>query len=96
MGSSFNFGLSSGRYVQCFGTFVDSFYTWFRSTEGVNDLCEHGTSMASVTTAPRNGNGLPVGVAVNANLVSYIASSNLVLNGYHEQNGIINAWAATQ
>lgn len=94
MGSSFNTGLSSGRYVQRYGTYVDSIWPWSTSTDGVNDLCGHGTSMASAATAPRNGNGLPVGVAYNANLVTYRASSDVVLNGYHEQNGVKNAFTA--
>jgi hypothetical protein len=94
MGSSFNSGLSSGRYVQRFGTYVDSFWPWSTTTDGINDLCGHGTSMASAATAPRNGNGLPVGVAYNANLISYRASSDVVLNGYHEQNGVKNAFTA--
>jgi serine protease len=94
MGSSFNSGLSSGRYVQRYGTYVDSIWPWSTSTDGVNDLCGHGTSMASAATAPRNGNGLPVGVAYNANLVTYRASSDVVLNGYHEQNGVKNAFTA--
>lgn len=94
MGSSFNSGLSTGRFVQRYGTYVNSIWPWSTSTDGVNDLCGHGTSMASAATAPRNGNGLPVGVAYNANLVTYRASSDVVLNGYHEQNGVKNAFTA--
>ena len=94
MNGSFNSGLSSGRYVQKYGTYVDSIWPWSTSTDGVNDLCSHGTSMASVATAPRNNAGLPVGVAYNANLVSYRASSDVVLNGYHEQRGVQNAFTA--
>lgn len=94
MNASFNTGLSSGRFVQRYGTYVNSIWPWSTSTDGVNDLCGHGTSMASVATAPRNGNGLPVGVAYNANLVTYRASSDVVLNGYHEQNGVKNAFTA--
>jgi len=94
MNASFNSGLSSGRFVQRYGTYVDSIWPWSTTTDGVNDLCGHGTSMASVATAPRNGNGLPIGVAYNANLVTYRASSDVVLNGYHEQNGVKNAFTA--
>lgn len=94
MNGSFNSGQSSGRYVQKYGTYVDSFWPWSTTTDGVNDLCSHGTSMASVATAPRNNSGLPVGVAYNANLVSYRASSDVVLNGYHEQRGVQNAFTA--
>jgi hypothetical protein len=35
-----------------------------------------------------NNQGQPVGVAYNANLVTYRAASNVVLDGYHEQNGV--------
>jgi len=92
MNGSFNTGQSSGRFVQKYGTYVDSIWPWSTTTDGVNDLCSHGTSMASVATAPRNNAGLPVGVAYNANLVSYRASSDVVLNGYHEQRGVQNAF----
>ncbi len=94
MNGNFNTELSSGRYVQKFGVYVDSIWPWSTSTDGVNDLCGHGTSMASVATAPRNNIGLPMGVAYNANLVSYRASSDVVLNGYHEQRGVQSAFTA--
>lgn len=94
LNSSFNSGASSGRFVQRFGTYVDSIWPWSTSTDGANDKCGHGTSMASVATAPRNASGMPVGVAYNANLVSYRASSDVVLNGYHEQRGVQNAFTA--
>lgn len=94
LGSSFNDGLSSGRTVKKYGVYVNSIWPWSSTTDGVNDLCGHGTSMASVATAPRNDNGLPVGVAYNANLVTYRAASNVVLDGYHEQNGVKNAFTA--
>jgi serine protease len=92
--ASFNDGYSSGRTVQKFGTYVDSFWPWSTSTDGVNDKCGHGTSMASVATAPRNDNGLPVGVAYNANLITYRAAANVLLEGYHEHNGVKNAFTA--
>lgn len=94
MNGSFNNGLSSGRSVQRFGTFVDSFWPWSTTTDGSNDKCGHGTSMASVATAPRNDRGLPVGVAYNANLISYRAASDVLLEGYHEQNGVKNAFTS--
>lgn len=94
LGSSFNDGLSSGRTIQKFGVYVDSIWPWSTGTDGPNDQCGHGTSMASVAAAPRNDNGLPVGVAYNANLVTYRAASNVVLDGYHEQNGVKNAFTA--
>lgn len=91
-GSSFNNGLSSGRTISKFGVYVDSIWPWSTGNDGPNDQCGHGTSMASAAAAPRNNVGLPVGVAYNANLVTYRAASNVVLDGYHEQNGVKNAF----
>jgi serine protease len=94
LGSNFNDGYSSGRTVQKFGTYVDSFWPWSSNTDGSADKCGHGTSMAAIATAPRNDNGSPVGVAYNANLVTYRAAANVLLEGYHEQNGVKNAFTA--
>lgn len=94
LGNNFNDGLSSGRTIQKFGVYVDSIWPWSTGTDGPNDQCGHGTSMSSVAAAPRNDNGLPVGVAYNSNLIVYRAASNVVLDGYHEQNGVKNAFTA--
>jgi subtilisin family serine protease len=91
-GSGFASGLSSGRTVQRFGVFVDSIWPWSTATDGVNDLCGHGTSMASAATAPRSNSGMPVGVAYRSNLISYRAAEDVVLNGYHEQRGVQRAF----
>jgi len=94
LGNSFNSGGSSGRTIQKFGVYVDSAWPWSTGTDGFNDLCGHGTSMASAAASPRNNKGLPVGVAYNANVVSYRAASNVVLEGYHEQEGVKKAFTA--
>ncbi len=94
LGSSFNTGDSSGRTAQKFGVYVDSIWPWSTTTDGPNDLCGHGTSMASVATAPRNNNGMPVGVAYNANLITYRAAANVVIDGYQEQEGVKKAFVA--
>ena len=94
LGANFNDGLSSGRTIQKYGAYVDSTWPWSTGTDGPNDQCGHGTSMAGTAAAPRNDNGLPLGVAYNANLVTYRAASNVVLDGYHEQNGVKNALTA--
>ncbi|KMQ67605.1 serine protease [Chryseobacterium sp. FH2] len=88
LGSSFNNGLSSGRTIAKNGVYVDSVWPWSTGYDGSADQCGHGTSMASAIAAPRNNQGQPVGVAYNANLVTYRAASNVVLDGYHEQNGV--------
>lgn len=94
MNQYFNDGDSSGRRVQKYGTFVDSWWSWSNNYDGVNDKCGHGTSMASVATAPRNNDNLPVGVAYNANLVSYRAVENVIIDDYHEKRGVSEALTA--
>ena len=47
--------------------------------------------MAATIGSPRNDDMLPVGVAYNCNLVSYRATKNVVLDGYHEQKGVAKA-----
>ncbi|SEB75946.1 Subtilase family protein [Tenacibaculum sp. MAR_2009_124] len=94
MNQYFNDGYSNGRTVQKYGTFVDSWWPWSNNYDGVNDKCGHGTSMASVATAPRNNNNLPVGVAYNANLVSYRAVENVIIDDYHEKRGVAEALTA--
>lgn len=94
MNQEFNDGYSSGRTVQKYGTYVDSWWAWSNNYDGVNDKCGHGTSMSSVATAPRNNNNLPVGVAYNANLVSYRAVANVLIDDYHEKRGIAEALTA--
>lgn len=89
-----NDGYSSGRYVRKYGTFVDSFWPWSKKTDGPNDKCSHGTSMAGNIASPRNNDYQPVGVAYNCNLVTYRATGDVVLNGGHEQKGVANALTA--
>ncbi|MBB4808101.1 subtilisin family serine protease [Chryseobacterium defluvii] len=88
LSGSFNNGASSGRTISKYGVYVDSIWPWSSGYDGANDKCGHGTSMASAMAAPRNNQGQPVGVAYNANLIAYRAASNVVLDGYHEQNGV--------
>ncbi|WP_262151140.1 S8 family peptidase [Chryseobacterium foetidum] len=92
LGSGFNNGNSSGRTIIKNGVYVDSVWPWSTGFDGSDDKCGHGTSMASAMAAPRNNQGQPVGVAYNANLISYRAASNVVLDGYHEQNGVKTAF----
>ena len=94
LGANFNNGLSSGRSIQKNGVYVDSIWPWSTGYDGVNDLCGHGTSMAATAAAPRNDKGLPVGVAYNANLVTYRAAYNVVIDGYQEQEGVKKAFTA--
>ena len=50
--------------------------------------------MAAVATAPRNNDNLPMGVAYNANLISYRAVEDVVIDDYHEKRGISEALTA--
>jgi len=81
----------SNRYIQKYGTYVDSWKWWATNTDGVHDKCGHGTSACSAVGAPNNSNYAPVGVAYECNIVSYRGTSDVVLNGYHERKGVSNA-----
>jgi len=50
--------------------------------------------MGATIASPRNDNGQPVGVAYNCNLIAYRGTSDVVLDGYHEQKGVANALKA--
>ncbi len=89
--SGFNDGYSNGRTIEKYGVFIDSYWWWSSNYDGPHDLCGHGTSMASLIAAPRNDDGLPVGVAYNSNLVAYRATEDVVLNDYHERKGVTRA-----
>ena len=89
--AGFNDGYSTGRYVQKYGTFIDSAWWWSSNYDGPHDKCGHGTAMASTMAAPRNDNGMPVGVAYNSNLVAYRATEDVLLNDYHERKGVSDA-----
>lgn len=91
LGGGFNDGVSNGRFVQRFGTFIDSPWWWSNNLDGPNDKCGHGTSMASAIASPRNNDFMPVGVAYNCNLVAYRGTEDVVLNDYHERKGVSNA-----
>ncbi len=86
--SGFNDGYSNGRYVQKYGTFIDSWWWWSNNYDGPHDKCGHGTAMGSAMASPRNNDGMPVGVAYNANLVAYRATEDVLLNDYHERKGV--------
>lgn len=88
LGSNFNNGYSTGRFIQKYGTYVNSIWPWSTTTDGPSDKCGHGTLMAATIASPRNNKNLPVGVAYNCNLVTYRATSDVVLDGYHEKKGV--------
>lgn len=91
LGNNFNQGYSTGRFVQKYGTYVNSIWPWSTTTDGPDDQCGHGTLMAATIASPRNSQNLPVGVAYNCNLVAYRGTSDVVLDGYHEKRGVSQA-----
>jgi subtilisin family serine protease len=90
MGSSFNSGASSGRSILKFGTYKTGFWLW-KSYDGPNDQCGHGTAMAGVVASPRNSIGNAVGVAYNSNLITVRGTSDVIVNTSDEKNGVAEA-----
>jgi len=84
----------SGRYVQKYGTYVDSYWYWSTNYDGYHDKCGHGTSTNATVGAPDNNNNTPVGVAYECNLVSYRGTADVVLDDYHERQGVSMALVA--
>ncbi len=84
----------SGRYIQKYGTYIDSFWWWSNNLDGPNDKCGHGTSACATVAAPNNNSSQFVGVAYECNLISYRGTSDVVLNDYHERKGVANALKA--
>lgn len=95
LGSNFTDGASNNsRTVEKYGTYIDSNWWWSNNLDGPDDQCGHGTSMAAAAVGPRNNDGLPSGVAYDANLVMYRGTSDVLLNDYHERKGVSNALRA--
>lgn len=94
LNSQFSSGNSTGRSVSKFGTFVDrAWWQWWRSSnpDGPNDRCGHGTQMSGAIAAPRASGGASVGVAYKSNLVSVRGTSDVVINGGNEKDGVSDA-----
>jgi hypothetical protein len=90
LGSQFNDDWSNvGRSVVKFGTYAPNW--WSSSTDGPNDRCGHGTQMAGLAAGPRTNDGSTVGVAYQANLRSYRATSDVIINGSREKRGVRDA-----
>ena len=94
LNSQFSSGNSTGRYVNKYGTFVDkAWWEWWKSNnpDGPNDRCGHGTQMTGAIAAPRASGGASVGVAYKANLVSVRGTSDVIINGGNEKDGVSDA-----
>ncbi len=92
LNSQFSSDYSTGRSVSKYGTFVDSWWPWSTKTDGPNDKCGHGTSMAGALCAPRNNDGMAVGVAYQANLYSVRAVEDVIISSGHEKDGVSDAY----
>lgn len=89
LGSEFSSDWSTGRSVSKYGFYEPS---WWRSTrDGPNDRCGHGTQMSGLAAAPRTNNGSTVGVAYKADLYTYRATSDVIVNGSKEKKGVKNS-----
>ena len=91
LGSNFDAGQSSGRFIDRTGTFVNSWWPWNNNPDGPNDQCGHGTQMAGLMSGPRAGGGSTVGVAYKSNLFAVRATGDVVINWWREKNGVRDA-----
>jgi len=89
LGSGFSAGASSGRSIAKFGTYAPNW--WSSRTDGPNDQCGHGTQMSGLAAAPLSTSGSTVGVAWKANLRTYRATSDVIVNGSREKRGVKDA-----
>jgi serine protease len=89
LGSQFASGWSTSRSLQRYGTYAPNW--WSSSVDGPNDRCGHGTQMSGLAAAPRTSAGNTVGVAYSANLRTYRATSDVIVNNSREKRGVKNA-----
>jgi len=89
LGSQFSSDYSTGRSIGKYGTYAPNW--WSSRTDGPNDRCGHGTQMSGLAAGPRTNDGATVGVAYKANLRSYRATSDVIINGSREKRGVKNA-----
>lgn len=90
LGSNFNSGLSSNRSVERYGFYATGIW-WWKRIDGPDDGCGHGTAMSGVIAAPRNNSGSSVGVAYNSNLIGVRGTSDVIVNGGNEKDGVSDA-----
>lgn len=90
LNGEFNDGQSTGRSVEKKGFYKTGPF-WRKRVDGVNDKCGHGTVMSGLVAAPRGTDQTPAGVAYKCNLLSYRATSDVIINGSDEKNGVADA-----
>ncbi len=87
LNGEFNEKESAGRSIEKYG-FYKTGWWWNKKYDGWHDKCGHGTAMAGLIAAPRGTDRTPAGVAYQANLISYRGTSDVVINGSDEKNGV--------
>ncbi|NRB65287.1 MAG: S8/S53 family peptidase, partial [Saprospiraceae bacterium] len=87
LGSNFTEGLSGGRFIYRRG-FHETGSWWWRSLDGPDDQCGHGTQMAGLIAAPRGNNGTPAGAAYQSNLIALRVTSDVIINSSNEKRGV--------
>ncbi|HMQ47681.1 MAG TPA: S8 family serine peptidase [Saprospiraceae bacterium] len=90
VGSQFNSGYSSGRFIDRQGTHISGSW-WWASNDGPHDQCGHGTQMAGLIAGPRSTDGNALGAAYNCNLLAFRATTDVVVNSSSEKNGVRDA-----
>ena len=90
LNGNFATGYSTSRYRAKYGTYATGWW-WWKKIDGPNDPCGHGTQMAGTICAPRNSTGAAVGVAYEANLISVRGTSDVIINGSNEKDGVSDA-----
>ncbi|MEQ8705525.1 MAG: S8 family serine peptidase [Phaeodactylibacter sp.] len=90
LGSEFNSGYSAGRNLERLGTHVSGWW-WWASNDGPDDACGHGTQMAGLIAAPRSTTGTSLGAAYNCNLKAFRATTDVIINGGSEKDGVRDA-----
>lgn len=90
LGSQFNSGASTSRYINKYSTHYSGSW-WWRSLDPPHDDCGHGTGMAGLGGAPWSTDGNSVGVAYKSNIVTVRAVEDVLINTSNEKNGVKDA-----
>lgn len=90
LGSAFQSGNSSGRFIQKYSTKYSGWW-WSQTLDSPNDPCGHGTLMAGLAAAPWATDGNAMGVAYKANLVSVRAVEDVLISSSYEKKGVKEA-----
>jgi len=89
LNGDFDEGESSNRIIEKRGFYKEN--ETDINYDGWQDQCGHGTQMAGLIAAPRGFDNTPAGIAYKANLVSYRATRDVVINRSTEKMGVSKA-----